>query len=165
MPAKNLTPKQERFAAEYLIDSNATQAAIRAGYSARTADRIGAELLGKPWVSAAVATGRAAVAERIDRTVDAVMADLRRVGLAAEQAGDWGPAIRALELEAKHLGAFTERGLHSMNMIGPDWRALLGPTPQEVGASVSFVSGSLEVHGDSENPLNSLFTRVYPKQV
>lgn len=36
-----LTPKQQRFVDEYLIDLNATQAAIRAGYSQKTADRIG----------------------------------------------------------------------------------------------------------------------------
>ena len=36
-----LTSKQQRFVAEYLIDLNATQAAIRAGYSAKTADKIG----------------------------------------------------------------------------------------------------------------------------
>ena len=45
--AKKLTPKQQMFCDEYLIDLNATQAAIRAGYSERTAYRIGSELLQK----------------------------------------------------------------------------------------------------------------------
>ncbi|NCB17068.1 MAG: terminase small subunit, partial [Synergistales bacterium] len=49
-----LTPKQAAFVREYLIDKNATQAAIRAGYSPRTADRIGPELLGKTRVEAEV---------------------------------------------------------------------------------------------------------------
>lgn len=43
-----LTPKQQRFCEEYLIDLNATQAAIRAGYSERTAEKIGSENLRKP---------------------------------------------------------------------------------------------------------------------
>lgn len=43
-----LTPKQQLFVEEYLIDLNATQAAIRAGYSPNNADKIGSELLGKP---------------------------------------------------------------------------------------------------------------------
>lgn len=43
-----LTPKQERFCAEYLVDYNATQAAIRAGYSKKTAKQIGQENLTKP---------------------------------------------------------------------------------------------------------------------
>lgn len=43
-----VTDKQKRFCDEYLIDLNATQAAIRAGYSKKTANRIGAENLSKP---------------------------------------------------------------------------------------------------------------------
>lgn len=45
---KKLTPKQEQFCQEYLIDLNATQAAIRAGYSEKTAQEIGSENLSKP---------------------------------------------------------------------------------------------------------------------
>ncbi len=55
MSTKNLTPKQLRFIDEYLIDLNATQAAIRAGYSPRTARQIGDENLSKPVIAAAVA--------------------------------------------------------------------------------------------------------------
>lgn len=47
-----LTAKQQRFCDEYLIDLNATQAAIRAGYSKKTANRIGAENLTKPVIRA-----------------------------------------------------------------------------------------------------------------
>lgn len=63
-----LTAKQARFVDEYLIDLNATKAAIRAGYSAKTADVIGAQLLRKTSVAAAVAARRAEVSEaaRID---------------------------------------------------------------------------------------------------
>lgn len=49
-----LTEKQKRFVQEYLVDLNATAAAKRAGYSAKTADRIGPELLGKTCVSEAI---------------------------------------------------------------------------------------------------------------
>src|SRR5579859_2384627 len=47
---RDLTPKQERFAREFLVDLNATQAAIRGGYSARTADKAGPRLLIHPKV-------------------------------------------------------------------------------------------------------------------
>ncbi|SMG01060.1 terminase small subunit [Burkholderia singularis] len=60
-----LTAKQQRFVDEYLVDLNATAAARRAGYSVKTADRIGPELLGKTWVAAAIAAGKA---ERSERT-------------------------------------------------------------------------------------------------
>ena len=49
-----MTPKQQRFVEEYLIDLNATQASIRAGYSAKNADKIGPELLGKTGVAEAI---------------------------------------------------------------------------------------------------------------
>ncbi len=53
-----LTAKQARFVEEYLIDLNATQAAIRAGYSERTAEKIGSENLRKPEVAAAIEMAR-----------------------------------------------------------------------------------------------------------
>lgn len=64
-----MTPKQAAFVTEYLIDLNATQAAIRAGYSARTARAMGAENLTKPDIATAIAGAKA---ERSTRTkVDA----------------------------------------------------------------------------------------------
>lgn len=56
-----MTKKQKRFVEEYLIDLNATQAAIRAGYSPTTAKEIGCENLTKPNISEAIAK---AMAER-----------------------------------------------------------------------------------------------------
>ena len=50
----NLTPKQQRFVEEYLIDLNATQAAIRAGYSEKTAQQMGSENLLKPVIAKAI---------------------------------------------------------------------------------------------------------------
>lgn len=54
MAEKKLTPKQRRFVLEYLLDGNATQAAVRAGYSPRTAHQQGYENLQHPDVKAAV---------------------------------------------------------------------------------------------------------------
>ncbi len=55
MSKRKLTARQERFIDEYLIDLNATQAAIRAGYSRNSALQIGVENLSKPVIAAAVA--------------------------------------------------------------------------------------------------------------
>ena len=55
MTAKKLTPKQNRFVEEYLIDLNATKAAVRAGYSEKTARQIGSENLSKPAIQEAIA--------------------------------------------------------------------------------------------------------------
>ncbi len=58
MSTKNLTPKQQCFIEEYLIDLNATQAAIRAGYSPRTARAIACENLAKPDIQEAIAEAK-----------------------------------------------------------------------------------------------------------
>lgn len=70
---KPLTPKQAAFVAEYLIDLNATQAAIRAGYSARTANEQGARLLAHVSVRAAIVDAQAERARRVEIDQDAVL--------------------------------------------------------------------------------------------
>ncbi|NIJ18464.1 phage terminase small subunit [Sphingomonas naasensis] len=71
-----MTPKQERFVDEYLIDLNATQAAIRAGYSERTAEDIGRQLLRKTPVALAISTARRERAERTRIDADWLLARL-----------------------------------------------------------------------------------------
>lgn len=68
-----LTALQERFVSEYLVDLNATQAAIRAGYSENTAKEIGYENLTKPHIQAAIAEARLRQQERTEITADRVL--------------------------------------------------------------------------------------------
>lgn len=75
-----LRGKQQRFVDEYLIDRNATQAAIRAGYSPKTATAIGAENLTKPNIQKAIELGEAELAERTKITQDRVMRELEKIG-------------------------------------------------------------------------------------
>ena len=77
-PAK-LTPKQARFVAEYLIDLNGTQAAIRAGFSKKSADKIAFQLLGKTRVRAAVEAGKAKQLEKAEVSAARVLEELRRI--------------------------------------------------------------------------------------
>lgn len=74
-----MTPKQATFVREYLIDKNATQAAIRAGYSARTAEQAGYQLLQKTSVRQAIDEALADVAQRVGITVDMVLRERRRL--------------------------------------------------------------------------------------
>lgn len=76
-----LTPKQLAFCREYVVDLNATQAAIRAGYSARTAAEIGAENLTKPQIAAEIARLTAAKAERAEVQATQVLAEADGVAL------------------------------------------------------------------------------------
>ena len=76
----NLTPKQQRFVEEYLIDLNATQAAIRSGYSEKTAKEIGSENLTKPNIQAAIQEAQNKRTERTEITQDMVLQELAKIG-------------------------------------------------------------------------------------
>lgn len=100
-----LTEKQKRFCEEYLIDLNATQAAVRAGYSAKTASRIAIELLNKTHVSEYLAKLMRDRSENTKITSEQVIKELEKVAFSdAEITGK--EKIKALELLGKHLGMF-----------------------------------------------------------
>lgn len=106
-----LTKKQKAFIQEYLVDLNATQAAIRAGYSKKTAYSIGQENLSKPEIRQALQEAQKRREKRTEVTQDYVIAKLREI---VEKDASDGPdselkyanKIRALELLGKHTGAF-----------------------------------------------------------
>lgn len=75
----SLTPKQQRFVDEYLVDLNATQAAIRAGYSEKGAEVRGSELLRVRKVAEAIAEGKQKRADRLEITQDRVLQELARI--------------------------------------------------------------------------------------
>ncbi len=74
-----ITPKQAMFAAEYLIDLNATRAAIAAGFSAATAHVTGSKLLRNPVVAAAIADGQARMAAKLEVTAERVVRELAKL--------------------------------------------------------------------------------------
>ena len=74
-----LTEKQQRFVEEYLIDLNATQAAIRAGYSVNSARDIGCENLAKPNIQEAIAKEMADRSKRTGVNQDRVVLELARI--------------------------------------------------------------------------------------
>lgn len=122
-----MTPKQEAFVREYLIDLNATQAAIRAGYSEATAYSIGNENLSKPEIAEAIAIAKAERAEKCE--IDALWVlkeakDLYQAARAAEKLSD---AATALKMVGAHVDvqAFKERVAqeHSGEIItAVEWR-------------------------------------------
>jgi phage terminase small subunit len=112
-----MTARQHRFITEYLVDLNATQAAVRAGYSRRTANRIASENLSKPDIRAHVNKEMDDRARRTEITLDNVVKELAIIAFSNAHAGaDGGVSrirtadkLRALELLGKHLGMFRER--------------------------------------------------------
>lgn len=87
---QQLTPKQARFCEEYLVDLNATAAAIRAGYRPKSARQTAAENLSKPVIVARVAELQAARSERTQVTVDMVVTELAKIAFSAmRDVADW----------------------------------------------------------------------------
>ena len=116
---KKLTVKQKKFCLEYLIDLNATQAAIRSGYSKKSAQVIGHENLRKPIIQEFIQANVEKTAEKTQTEAEWVMAELKRISnICAEDNGkgrlkDATAAIRSLELIGKRHQLFTDKVDHS----------------------------------------------------
>ena len=103
-----LTEKQKRFCEEYLVDLNATQAAVRAGYAEKNAGKIGHELLEKTRISEYLSELMKLQSERTGITADNVLKELEKVAF-AETDISGKEKIKALELLGKHLGLFSDQ--------------------------------------------------------
>lgn len=125
-----MTAKQKRFCDEYLIDLNATQAAIRAGYSAKNADKIGSELLGKTRVREYIDARMAEKEKELIADQDEVLKYLTSVmrgqnqsevivvegigegcseARAMKKAPDEKERLKAAELLGKRYGLYTDK--------------------------------------------------------
>jgi phage terminase small subunit len=104
-----VSPKAERFVTEYLIDLNATKAAIRAGYSAKSAASIGEENLRKPEIAAAIKAAQSERAENNGMTVDAHLLALKEIRDAAISEGKYSAAATAEVARGKVAGFYVEQ--------------------------------------------------------
>ena len=141
---EKLTPRQKKFTEEYLIDLNATKAALRAGYSAKTSDKIGYQLLEKTRVKEALERAIRKREQRTEITQDMVVAQLAKIAFAdirgivtwengelrmrpsddvdgttiaevTQTAVKLNDRMKALELLGKHLGMFKDKMDVSIN--------------------------------------------------
>lgn len=135
-----LTPKQQKFINEYMIDLNATQAAIRAGYSQKNAGKIGPELLGKTRIAQAVAAKQQKLAEKTEVTAERIVQELAKIAFSNMQ----------------DYAEWSRRGvvLKDSTDIAPDKAAAvseLTETTTESGGSLKFKlhdkKGALELLG------------------
>ena len=133
MDFSELTDKQRMFCEEYLVDFNGTRAAKAAGYSEKTADRQAYENLRKPEIQQALGAMKALRLQRVRKSQDDVISELEMIKDRCLQAypvydrqgyptGEWefkeNGAIKALELQGKHLGMFITQKLEHTGAEG-----------------------------------------------
>lgn len=103
-----LTPRQRRFAEEYVVDHNGTAAAVRAGYATQYADRQAHLLMKHKGVSALIDHLTASKASKI-MSIDPDYVISKVTEIIMKDTAKDGDKLRALELLARHLGMFVER--------------------------------------------------------
>lgn len=104
-----LKPKQARFVEEYVLDLNATQAAIRAGYSKRGAQQAGSRLLLNVVIQNAIAERQAQAAEKNEITRESIAEKLDLAYKAAAKFGQAGAMVSAQATIAKLYGLIIEK--------------------------------------------------------
>ena len=138
--AATLTPRQQAFVREYLVDLNATQAATRAGYSARTANEQGARLLAHVSVRSAVDKAMQKRAQRVEATADEVLRDLWAIAKADPRElielrrcccrYCWG-----LDFKYQRTAGELERDREAFNALADKDRARMGGVFNEKGGA------------------------------
>jgi len=104
-----LTAKQEMFCREYLIDLNATQAAIRAGYSEKTAVVIGCENLIKPNIAVCIQELMAKRSKKVGVDAEWVLKGIEELTDQLIKTDDAKAAYKGYELMGRHLKLFTDK--------------------------------------------------------
>lgn len=104
-----LTAKQERFVQEYLKDLNATQAALRAGYSEKTAGSVGHENLKKPEIAAEIEKRQEQIGEDNGITVEWILGEMKDTYRQAKEVGEYSAANKSLEMLGRYKGIFNDK--------------------------------------------------------
>ena len=99
-----MTPNQQRFVQEYMIDLNATQAAIRAGYSKHTAGQIGVENLRKPIIATAISELQAQEAKKYEVTRESLAREYDEAFTLAKSNAQPAAMVSATSGKAKLFG-------------------------------------------------------------
>lgn len=122
-----LKPRQQLFVDEYMKDRNATQAAIRSGYSKKTAGSIGEENLKKPEISAEVQRRLAEAGKEHKIDKDRLLSELSKGAFHSIDLETWRPVdkLKAIEIIAKLLGLFDGNDSSSKRNSADDAQRIL----------------------------------------
>lgn len=117
-----LTPKQKAFVREYKKNGgNGTQAAIKAGYSEKTARKIASENVTKPDIQEALKQEEKKLQEKYEYTIDDMVRELDEVKMKADSEQNRTVQIKAIELKGKAFGLFIDR----QEITGKDGKDLI----------------------------------------
>lgn len=130
-----LTPKQQRFVEEYLIEPNETQAAIRAGYSAKTANKNASRLMVNEGVQKAIRAAQEARKHRVEITADEVVKGLLSEARHRGKGSSHAARVAAWGLLARHLGMLTDK----VKIDAPVSRPLATLTDEQLRALVAGI--------------------------
>lgn len=159
-----LTPKQQRFVDEYLTDLNATQAAIRAGYSENTAKVIGSENLSKPAIAAAIEKARKKTANKLEITRERVLLEYARLAFVDPRAfyNEDGSLKKVTDLDQDTAAALT--GMEVDEIRVGEGEASIGVTRKfkwsdkraaldSINRMMGWNEDKLKIQGDPNAPL------------
>ena len=159
-----MTKKQKRFVEEYLIDLNATQAAIRAGYSTKTAKDIGCENLAKPNIKNEIDKEMAQRSKRTGVSADRVVMELAKIAFVnavevidpktatvkEDASSDDTAAIQSVKVKT-----FGEDGLEREIKMADKIKAL-----ELLGKHLGMFQNNLNVNFDSSEKLNDIMSQL-----
>ncbi len=134
-----MSAKQQRFVEEYLVDHTATQAAIRAGYSPKTAYSIGHENLKKPEIAAAIAAGEARLRRKTEVSIRS-MTD--------EMLENRDLAIKNDQASAAQQASMGIAKLHGLLVDRSEVKTTSEMSLSEVRARIKEIEAELAVVGD-----------------
>ncbi len=134
-----MSAKQQRFVEEYLVDHNATQAAIRAGYSPKTAYSIGHENLKKPEIAAAIAAGEARMRCKTEVSIRSLTEEMRE---------NRDLAIKNDQASAAQQATMGVAKLHGLLVDRSEVKTTSEMSLSEVRARIKEIEAELAVVGD-----------------
>lgn len=166
----SINRKQQRFVEEYLIDLNATQAAIRAGYSAKWAASNIDKILKNTGIQLAIADAQKKRSERTEITQDRVLTELAKIGFAdIRKSVKWGPNLGIVETDD---GMLMTNGvlLVDSESIDDDTAASISEISQtaqgikiklhdkraalvDIGRHLGMFNDKLQLQGDRDKPI------------
>lgn len=159
---EKLTPKQEHFCEEYLIDLNATQAAIRAGYSEKTANRIASELLSKLDIQEKITELKAERSKRTEITQDRVVKELAAMAFAKAtdyaQIADVGGKVAVMLTPTAQLTKAQQAGIVGIKQTQAGIEVKLDKTKalELLGRHLGMFKDKIELEGTVTNPYANL---------